>query len=153
MTKTLGVDGIVLRYGFFYGPGTIYDSNGSFAEDLRRRRVPIIGDGGGVFSFIHVDDAAAATAVALEHGEPGIYNIVDDEPASVREWLPRYAELLGAPRPFWLPKFIGRLIAGPYATHMMTAQRGASNEKAKQRLRWASKYPSWRHGFHAELSS
>ena len=153
MTNTLGVDGTVLRYGFFYGPGTIYDSNGSFAEDVRRRRVPIIGDGGGVFSFIHVDDAAAATAVALEEDEPGIYNIVDDEPAPVRAWLPWYAELLGASHPFRVPKFIGHLIAGPYATYMMTALRGASNEKAKQRLRWAPKYASWWHGFRSELSA
>ena len=108
-----GVAGIVLRYGYFYGPGTIYASDGSFAEDVRRRRVPIVGDGEGVSSFIHVDDAAAATVLALEHGEPGAYNVVDDDPAPVRVWLPTYAQLLGAPHPFRVPKLIGWLVAGP----------------------------------------
>ncbi len=148
-----GVAGIVLRYGYFYGPGTIYASDGSFAEDVRRRRVPIVGGGGGVSSFIHVDDAAAATVLALEHGEPGAYNVVDDDPAPVRVWLPTYAQLLGAARPFRVPKFVGWLGAGPYGLYFMTQQRGASNGKAKQRLRWKPSYPSWREGFGSELAA
>ena len=148
-----GVAGIVLRYGYFYGPGTIYASDGSFAEDVRRRRVPIVGDGEGVSSFIHVDDAAAATVLALEHGEPGAYNVVDDDPAPVRIWLPTYAQLLGAARPFRVPKFVGRLGAGPYGLYFMTQQRGASNEKAKKRLRWKPSYQSWREGFGSELTA
>ncbi len=148
-----GVEGVVLRYGWFYGPGTIYASDGSFAEDVRRRRVPIVGDGEGVSSFIHVDDAAAATVLALEHGEPGAYNVVDDDPAPVRVWLPAYAQLLGAPRPFRVPKFVGRLGAGPYGLYFMTEQRGAWNEKAKTRLRWKPRYPSWREGFASNLAA
>ena len=147
-----GVAGIVLRYGYFYGPGTIYASDGSFAEDVRRRRVPIVGDGEGVCSFVHVDDAAAATVFALEHGEPGTYNVVDDDPAPVRTWLPTYAQLLGAARPFRVPKLVGRLGAGAYGLYFMTQQKGASNEKAKKRLRWEPRYPSWREGFGSELA-
>lgn len=147
-----GVAGIVLRYGFFYGPGTIYAADGSFAEDVRRRRVPIVGDGEGVFSFVHVDDAAAATLLALEHGAPGAYNVVDDEPAPVRVWLPTYAQLLGAARPLRVPKLVDRLGAGAYGLYFMTQQRGASNQKAKKRLRWEPRYPSWREGFRSELA-
>ena len=150
---TSGIDGVILRYGYFYGPGTIYAADGSFAEGVRRRRIPIVGDGGGVFSFVHVDDAAAATAVTLGHGKPGIYNIVDDEPTAVRQWLPWYAELLEAPRPFRVPKFIGRLGAGPYGNYLMTEQRGASNGKAKKMLGWEPNYTSWRDGFRSELAS
>jgi nucleoside-diphosphate-sugar epimerase len=150
--NTPNVEGIVLRYGYFYGPGTAYAPDGTLAEDVRRRRVPILGDGGGVFSLIHVEDAAAATILALNHGEPSIYNIVDDEPAPLRERLPLYAELLGAPRPMRVPKFIGRLAAGRFGVFFMTEQRGASNKKAKQQLGWRPTYPSWREGFRAELA-
>ncbi len=148
-----GLDGVVLRYGFFYGPGTVYARGGSFAEDVARRRVPIVGDGGGVFSFVHVNDAAAATVSALKRGAAGVYNIVDDEPATVREWLPRYAELLGARRPFKVPRFMGRLGGGSYAVYLMTQQRGASNAKAREQLGWQPRYASWRDGFHAELAT
>lgn len=151
--NTPGIDGIILRYGYFYGPGTAYAVDGTFAEDVRHRRVPIIGDGGGVFSFIHVEDAAAATVLALNHGQPGVYNIVDDDPAPLREWLPIYAELLNAPRPMHLPKFVGRLAAGRFGVYFMTEQRGASNQKAKQQLGWRSIYASWRDGLRMELTA
>ena len=147
---TLGsadLPGVVVRYGFFYGPGTVYASDGSFAEDVRRRRVPIVGNGTGVFSFVHVEDAAAATVAALEHGEPGIFNIVDDEPAPVTDWLPVYAETLGARPPRRVPRWIARLLAGPYATYLMCDQRGAANAKAKRLLGWSPQYPTWRSGF------
>lgn len=150
--NTPGIEGIILRYGYFYGPGTSLAADGAFTEDVRRRRIPIIGNGGGVFSFIHVEDAAAATVLALSQGQPGPYNIVDDEPAPVREWLPVYAELLHAPRPLRLPKFIGRLAAGRYGVYFMTEQRGASNQKAKQQLGWRPIYGSWRDGFRVELA-
>lgn len=141
------VDGVVLRYGYFYGPGTIYARDGSFAADVLRRRVPMVGDGGGVFSFIHVADAVMATLAALTHGSAGIYNVVDDEPAAVRDWLPRYAERLGAPRPFRVPRILGRLGGGSFAVHLMTAQRGTSNAKAKVHLGWEPSCASWRDGF------
>jgi len=141
--------GIVLRYGFFYGPGTAYASDGSFAEDVRRRRVPIAGKGTGVFSFVHVEDAVAATVAALQRGDRGIYNIVDDEPAPAAEWLPFYAEKLKAPRPMKVPRWVARLLAGSYAIYLMCDQRGATNEKAKVQLGWSPSRPSWRVGFEA----
>ena len=148
-----GIDGIILRYGYFYGPGTIYARGGSFAEDVQRRRVPIVGDGSGTFSFIHVADAAMATLAALTQGVSGVYNIVDDQPAAVREWLPCYAKLLGAQRPLRVPRFVGRLVGGSYASYLMTQQRGASNSKAKVDLGWEPRYASWRDGFRAELAA
>jgi hypothetical protein len=128
-------DGLVLRYGGFYGPGTSVSlaPDAQVAAPIRKRWFPIIGDGGGVWSHIHVDDAAAATAIAVERGEPGIYNIVDDEPAPVREWLPALASALGAKPPRRIPRWLGRLAAGEAATLMMTEARGASNEKGKTR--------------------
>jgi nucleoside-diphosphate-sugar epimerase len=150
--NTPGVEGIVLRYGYFYGPGTAFAADGAFAEDVRRRRIPIMGDGGGVFSLIHLEDAAAATVLALDHGRPGLYNIVDDEPSPLREWLPVYAELLHAPRPMRVPKFVGRLAAGRFGVYYMTEQRGASNLKAKQQLGWQPVYASWRDGWRAEFA-
>lgn len=149
--RTPGIDGIILRYGYFYGPGTAFAADGAFTEDVRHRRIPIIGGGGGVFSLIHIEDAAAATVLALDHGQPGIYNIVDDEPVRLRDWLPDYARMLGAPPPLRLPKFIGWLAAGPFGVFYMTEQRGASNQKAKQRLGWRPVYKSWREGFRSEL--
>lgn len=143
--------GIVLRYGFFYGPGTIYASDGSFAEDVRSRRIPVIGRGNGMYSFVHVDDAAFATTLAIEDGRPGIYNVVDDEPATFSDWLPDYAELLGAPRPMRVPEVVGRLAGGPYVSYLTTELRGACNHKAKQRLQWKPRYASWRDGFRAAL--
>ncbi len=142
-----GIAGVVLRYGYFYGPATFYARDGGFAEDVLMRRVPVVGKGRGMFSFIHVEDAAEATALAVTRGEAGIYNVVDDEPAAVREWLSHYARLLGAPRPFRVPGFVGRWGAGPYGHFMMTRQRGASNAKAKAELGWQPRRSNWREGF------
>jgi nucleoside-diphosphate-sugar epimerase len=142
-------DGLALRYGGFYGPGT----STSLAPDavmaalIRKRRFPIVGDGGGVFSHVHVEDAAAATAVAVERGRPGVYNIVDDEPAPLREWLPDLARALDAKPPRRIPRWLVRLLAGEAATAMMTEAKGASNEKAKRELGWTPRYASWRQGF------
>ena len=150
--QTPGLEGLVLRYGQFYGPGTYYASDGSVADQVRRRRFPIVGRGDGVFSFIHVDDAASATVVAAERGSPGIYNVVDDEPAPLREWLPVYAEALGAKSPFRVPTFLARLVAGSFAAIMATQLRGASNAKAKRELGWEPRYASWRQGFREALA-
>ena len=141
------LDGLVLRYGFFYGRGTAYAPDGYFAREVRRRRFPIVGSGDGVTSFIHVEDAAGATVAAVERGAPGIYNVCDDEPAPGREWIPVYAQAMGAKRPFRVPKFIARLAAGPAAVTLTATLRGASNAKAKRELDWQPRYPSWRRGF------
>jgi nucleoside-diphosphate-sugar epimerase len=142
-------EGLVLRYGGFYGPGTAISlaPDAPIASPVRKRRLPIIGGGGGVWSQVHVDDAAAATVVAVDHGASGIYNVVDDEPAPVREWLPALASALGAKPPRHIPRWLGRLAAGEAATLMMTESCGASNEKAKRELGWQLRYPSWRQGF------
>jgi 2-alkyl-3-oxoalkanoate reductase len=142
-------EGLVLRYGGFYGPGTSISlaPDAMMAAPIRKRRFPIVGDGGGVFSYVHIDDAAAATAIAVERGAPGIYNIVDDDPAPAREWLPALASALGAKPPRRVPRWLARLAAGEAATLMMTEVRGASNEKAKRELGWQLRYPSWRQGF------
>jgi nucleoside-diphosphate-sugar epimerase len=134
--------GIVLRYGGFYGA-----DNDGLVGPVRKRLFPIVGDGGGFFSFVHLDDAAAATVLALEHGAAGIYNIVDDEPAPVREWLPVLAKTLGAKPPRHFPVWLARLFAGEGAVMMGTSGRGASNAKAKRELGWTPRYPSWRQGF------
>jgi nucleoside-diphosphate-sugar epimerase len=139
--------GIVLRYGGFYGPGTSMSRGGEQLEMVRKRKFPVIGNGAGVWSFIHVADAAEATVAAVEHGEPGIYNVVDDDPAPVAEWLPALANQLGAPKPWRVPRFLGRLMAGEPGVVMMTEIRGASNAKAKRELGWAPRHSSWRHGF------
>jgi 2-alkyl-3-oxoalkanoate reductase len=140
--------GIALRYGAFYGA-----SNDGLPEPVRKRQFPIIGDGGGVTSFIHLDDAAAATVLALERGEAGIYNIVDDEPAPARDWLPVLAELLSAKPPRRFPRWLARLLAGEFVVMMGTESRGASNAKAKRELGWELRYPSWREGFRAAYAS
>ena len=140
-------EGIVLRYGGFYGPGTSLAPGAEQVELVRRRRFPLVGDGGGVWSFIHVADAAVATVAAVERGKRGIYNVVDDDPAPVAEWLPALAAELGAKKPMRVPRFIGRLFAGHYAVVMMTELRGASNAKAKRELGWRPAHPSWRQGF------
>jgi nucleoside-diphosphate-sugar epimerase len=142
-------DGLALRYGGFYGPGTGISlaPDAVMAAPIRKRRFPIVGDGGGVWSYVHIEDAAAATVAAVEHGEPGIYNVVDDDPAPVREWLPVLASALGAKPPRRVPRWLGRLAAGEMATVMMTDVRGASNEKAKRELGWKPRYASWRQGF------
>ena len=141
-------EGLALRYGGFYGPGTSISlaPDAEMAGLIRKRRFPIVGDGGGVWSHVHIEDAAAATAIAVERGEPGIYYIVDDEPAPVREWLPVIARALDAKPPRRIPRWLGRLAAGEMATLMMTEVRGASNAKAKRELGWQLRYPSWRLG-------
>ena len=141
---TAGVRGAVLRYGYFYGPGTSYAAGGSIAADVRRRRFPIVGSGSGVFSFIHVSDAARATLAAVEKRAEGIYNIVDDEPAPVTEWLPAYARMLGAPAPRRVPVWLGRMLGGSYAVYLMTEMPGAANGYAKAALGWQPLRSSWR---------
>ena len=140
--------GIILRYGIFYGA-----DNDGLVEPVRKRQFPIIGDGAGVSSWIHLDDAAAATVLAVERGRTGIYNIVDDEPAPAREWLPVLANTLGAKPPRRFPRWLARLFAGGAATMMGTESRGASNAKAKRELGWELRYPSWRQGFVAAYAS
>lgn len=141
-----GIEGIVLRYGTFYGPGTALAPGGEQLEMIRKRRFPLVADGGGVWSFVHVVDAAVATVAAIERGSPGIYNIVDDDPAPVAEWLPALAEILGARPPIRIPRLIGRLFAGEAGVSIMTRNRGASNAKARRELGWRPEHPSWREG-------
>lgn len=138
------IEGIVLRYGGFYGPGTWMelDPEGEQVTALRKRKLPIVGDGGGIWSFVHVDDAAEATVLAVERGARGIYNVVDDSPAPVREWVPAAARALGAKPPRRVPKWLGKLAAGEAAVVMMTEIRGASNAKAKRELRWQPRHAS-----------
>lgn len=143
----LAANGLVLRYGWFYGPGTYYGEGGSTFEDVRRRRYPIAGEGAGLFSFVHVDDAAAATVAAVERGAPGVYNVVDDDPAPMREWLPAYAEAIGARPPRRAPLWLVRLLAGKAVAGMATTFPGASNARAKRELGWEPRWPSWRTGF------
>jgi nucleoside-diphosphate-sugar epimerase len=140
--------GIALRYGGFYG-----DAGDGLIAPVRKRMYPIVGDGGGVMSFIHLDDAAAATVLALQHAGPAIYNVVDDEPAPVREWLPVLAAALGAKPPRRFPRALARLVAGEAAVVMGTEARGASNAKAKRELGWTLRYPSWRDGFAAAYAA
>jgi nucleoside-diphosphate-sugar epimerase len=140
-------EGIVLRYGGFYGPGTSLGPDGEQTEAVRRRRFPLVGKGSGVWSFIHIADAAEATVAAVEHGRRGVYNIVDDEPAPVAEWLPFLARTLGAKRPMHVPRLVGRLLTGEVGDVMMTELRGASNHKAKGELGWTPSHSSWREGF------
>jgi nucleoside-diphosphate-sugar epimerase len=139
----------VLRYGWFYGPGTsiALDPVGSQIELLRKRQLPIVGGGTGIWSFIHIVDAATATLAAVEGGPAGIYNVVDDEPAPVSEWVPALAAAVGAKRPLRVPRWVGRLAAGEWAVVAMTEIRGSSNDKAKRELGWQLRYPSWRQGF------
>jgi nucleoside-diphosphate-sugar epimerase len=141
-------EGIVLRYGGFYGPG----STEVLLDMVRKRQVPVIGGGTGVWSFVEITDAAAATIAAIDHGAPGIYNIVDDDPAPVAEWLPYLAKLLGAKPPLRLPSWLGRLLAGEFVAAQMTTSRGYSNEKALKELGWEPRYASWREGFRAWVS-
>ena len=142
-------EGLALRYGGFYGPGTAVslDPDAALAGPVRRRRLPIVGKGDGIMSYVHVDDAAAATVIAVERGGPGVYNIVDDEPAAQREWLPVLADALGAKPPRRMPRRLVRLLAGEMAAAMMTDAKGSSNLKAKRELGWEPRYPSWRQGF------
>lgn len=140
--------GIVLRYGSFYGPG----ASEAYFEPVRRRMLPIIGDGGGIWSWLHVDDAASATAAAVESDATGIFNVVDDDPAPVREWLPYLAQCLGAKPPLRIPVWLARPIAGETVVQMMTAIRGSSNQRVKRELGWQPRWASWRQGFRDGLS-
>ncbi len=142
-------EGIVLRYGAFYGPGTSMAPGAEQFELVRKRKFPVVGDGGGVWSFIHTADAAEATVAAVTNGGRGVYNVVDDDPAPVAEWLPALAQGLGAKKPMRVPRFIGRLFSGEAGVVMMTQIRGASNAKAKRELAWNPAHPSWRQGFAA----
>jgi nucleoside-diphosphate-sugar epimerase len=145
-----GMEGLVLRYGFFYGPGTWFAQGTKLAKAYRRRMSPIVGSGEGVFSFIHVEDAAAAAVAALERGAPGVYNVVDDEPAPANDWMPEFAQAVGAKPPRRVPLWLGKLVAG-FNAQAMETMRGASNAKAKRELGWQPRYASWRQGFQEGL--
>ena len=149
VTDADGVEGVVLRYGAFYGPGTSIgvEPAGEQVEAVRKRRFPVVGSGAGIWSLVQIEDAAAATAAAVNTGRPGIYNIVDDEPAPVSEWLPALAAAVGASPPRRVPRWLGRLLAGEATAVLMTEVRGASNGRAKRELGWELRYPSWRVGF------
>jgi 2-alkyl-3-oxoalkanoate reductase len=149
--RVLDACGLVLRYGYFYGPGTAISAGGSMGEDIARRRLPVIGGGAGVWSFIHIGDAAAATVAALANGDSGAYNIVDDEPGLVSEWIPALAAALGARPPRRVPALIARPLAGAHGIATMTKGQGASNAKAKRELGWVPAHTSWRQGFHEAL--
>ena len=140
-------EGVVLRYGGFYGPGTGFSlPDGEMVETIRARKLPVIGDGG-VWSFVHIDDAAEATVAAVEHGNRGVYNVVDDDPAPAAEWIPAAARAVGAKPPRHVPRWLARIVAGEAAVVMMTEVRGALNGKAHRELGWQPAYPSWRQGF------
>jgi nucleoside-diphosphate-sugar epimerase len=147
LIETPDLDGIVLRYGVFYGPGTLFALGNGIYEDVRRRRFPMVGAGESRWSFCHVQDAAAAAVNALDHGERGVYNVVDDEPAFVRDWLPIFAESIEAPPPRSVPAWLSRLVAGPALTAWGTSFPGTANDKAKGDLGWSPQYASWRQGF------
>jgi nucleoside-diphosphate-sugar epimerase len=147
-----GLEALALRYGFFYGPGTSISADGSVVELVRRRRLPLVGNSAGIWSFIHINDAARATMAALTRGAPGIYNVVDDEPAPVSDWLPALAQAVGAKPPFRVPAWLARPMIGDGGLAMMTQIRGGSNAKARHELAWQPNYPSWRRGFVEGLS-
>jgi nucleoside-diphosphate-sugar epimerase len=143
VTSAANLDGIVLRYGSFYGPG----ASEEFVGLIRKRMMPIIGSGAGIWSFLHIADAAAAAVCALDHGTPGVYNVVDDDPAPASEWLPAVARAVGAKPPLRLPVWLGRMMAGEVGVSVFTQIRGSSNAKAKRELGWQPAWPSWRQGF------
>ena len=143
------LEGVVLRYGSLYGPG----ATDLMADQLRKRKVPIIGDGAGVWSFLHMQDAASAAVAAIGDAAPGVYNVTDDEPAPVSQWLPVLAAAIGAKPPLRVPTWVGRLVAGEVAVSMMTQVRGSSNAKAKRELAWELAWPTWRDGFARGLHS
>ena len=142
-----GLEGVVLRFGNLYGPGTMFASGGSQADEARRRRLPVVGKGTGIFSFIQVEDAAAATAAAIARGAPGAYNVVDDDPAPMHDWVPLYVRAVGAKPPRRVPAWLAGLIAGRAIARNAVELRGASNAKAKRDLGWQPRYASWRQGF------
>jgi nucleoside-diphosphate-sugar epimerase len=149
VTEARRIQGIALRYGSLYGPGTAFSTD--YVEQVRKRRLPLIGSATGIWSFVHVDDAAAATLMAVERGARGVYNVVDDDPAPVSDWLPYLADVLGAKPPLRVPEWVGRLAAGEAITSMSTRIRGSSNAKARRELRWVPRYRSWREGFREAL--
>jgi nucleoside-diphosphate-sugar epimerase len=151
-SAVLDTHGTVLRYGAFYGPGTSLTANGGQVDLVRRRQFPIVGRGTGIWSFAHIEDVAEATAHAIGQGATGVYNVVDDDPAPVAEWLPYVAQLTGAKPPLRVPRWVGRLIAGDHVVVLMNEVRGASNAKIKQRLGWRPKHATWREGFRAALT-
>jgi nucleoside-diphosphate-sugar epimerase len=153
VTTASELEGLALRYGFFYGPGTYYAQDGSITGQVRARRFPIVGRGDGVTSFVHVADAAAATVAALTRGAPGVYNVVDDEPAPLRDWLPAFADAIGAKPPRRVPVWLARLLAGGFASAMASELRGASNAKAREQLGWTPVLPRWREGFRSRLDT
>ena len=144
---------MALRYANLYGPGTGWSAGGSYAELVRKRKLPIVGDGTGVWSFVHVDDAARATAAAVERGAPGIYNVADDEPARVSVWLPEVARAFGARPPRRIPRWLGRLALGEVGVSFFTQIRGAANAKARRELKWEPLFSSWRDGFRHGLAA
>lgn len=152
VTTSDGIEGVVLRYGTLYGPGTWFAADGDMIKQIRKRRLPVVGSGGGVTSFLHVEDAAAATVRALDHGPPGVYNIADDDPVSYDVLLPALADLLGAKPPRHVPPWLVRLAGGAVAVSTTTEQRGASAQKARHELGWRPAYASWRDGFAVELA-
>lgn len=151
VTSTQKIFGIVLRYGGFYGPGNSLGARGEFVELVRRRKFPVVGSGAGVWSFLHIDDAARATVLAIERAPAGIFNVVDDEPAEVSVWLPYLAECLGAKPPRHIPAWLARFAIGDVGVMMMTTCRGSSNAKAKQTFGWQPRFASWREGFREAL--
>ena len=151
VTGADGIEGVVLRYGAFYGPGQAVSRTGGVADMIRRGRFPVVGGGTGVWSFTHVEDAATAAAAAVDHGAPGVYDVVDDEPAPVSEWLPYLARQLGGRRPMRLTAWLARPMLGQLGVAMMTTVRGSSNAKARRELGWEPRYPSWREGFRSGL--
>jgi 2-alkyl-3-oxoalkanoate reductase len=152
VTEIPGLEGVALRYGGFYGPGTSLTEGGVHFEAVRKRKFPVVGGGTGIWSFVHIDDVATATKAAIESEMTGIYNIVDDEPAPVSEWLPYLAATIGAKPPRHVPAWVGKLAVGELGLAMMTTARGASNEKAKRELGWRLRYPNWRLGFKEGLT-
>jgi 2-alkyl-3-oxoalkanoate reductase len=152
VTGAEGLEGVALRYGGFYGPGTGLSEGGVHLEAVRKRKFPVVGGGTGIWSFVHIDDVATATKAAIEGEAAGLFNVVDDEPAPVSEWLPYLAAAIGAKPPRHVPAWVGRLAVGELGVAMMTSARGASNEKAKRELGWSLRYPSWRLGFETGLS-
>jgi len=147
VTEARDLSGVALRYGTFYEPGTGFAKGGEVYEMVRKRRLPIVGGGTAVWSFVHIDDVATATLAAVEHGRADVYNVVDDEPARVAEWLPFLAGVIGAKPPMRMPAWLARPMLGEHGISVMTAIRGASNAKAKRELGWTPTYPSWREGF------
>ena len=147
------VEVLALRYGAFYGPGTGFAPGGDMLGMVAKRKLPIVGDGAGVWSFVHIDDAASATVAAIDHGAPGVYNVVDDEPAPVAEWLPDLAQAIGAKPPRRIPLWLGRLATGDVGVSLMTRIRGAANAKAKRELGWTPRYATWRDGFRTGLDA